>query len=113
MEIGPHQGLGLLQLAIEPGRDIGEIALRRGEHRVGADERVGQALREPFVARPNLAPDNHQMLRRIDPGGAEIIPLDRAAVGKQADDRPVFRVIARRTRRAVDRLEVARQQHFR
>src|SRR5690349_6824426 len=46
MEIGAHKRFRLLQLGFEPGRDVGEIALRLPEHRIGADERLGQAARD-------------------------------------------------------------------
>src|SRR3954469_12592877 len=55
VEIGAHQRLGFLQLGLQPGRDIGEIALRLGEHRVGPHERLSQAAGDPLVALPRLS----------------------------------------------------------
>src|SRR3954451_20944997 len=80
VEMGAHQRLGFLQLGLQPGRDIGEIALRLGEHRVGPDERLGQAARQPFIPLPHLAPEHDQVLRREHAGAAEIVLLDRAEI---------------------------------
>src|SRR6516165_12585626 len=66
VEIDAHQRLGLFELDIEPGGDIREPALRGGELIVAANERLGQAARDPFVTLPDITAQDHKVLRRED-----------------------------------------------
>jgi hypothetical protein len=51
MEVGAHQRLGLLRPALEPGRRARERPVRPPEHRVTAQEGVGQAAGDPSSLR--------------------------------------------------------------
>jgi hypothetical protein len=42
MEVLAHDGLGVLELGLEPRRRVGEAFLRRGEDLVGFAERLGE-----------------------------------------------------------------------
>ena len=53
------------------------------------------------------------MLGRENARGAEVLALDCANVGEQAHDRSIHRMITARPRRAVDRVELIRDQHLR
>src|SRR5215469_4951403 len=45
MEVRADQCLGFFEVVVEPGRHVGEITHRGGEHCVRADKGIGQALR--------------------------------------------------------------------
>src|ERR1700758_757782 len=104
VKVGAHQRLGLFELDIEPRGDVREPALRGGKLVVAANERLGQAVRKPFLALPDIAAQDHEVLRREAAGPPEIVALDRADVGKEPDDWAVDRVVTLRPRRAIDRV---------
>src|SRR2546427_1972143 len=64
VEILTHDGHGVLELGLQPRRGVGEALLGRGEAVVGGAERLGEALGDPRVRLPGLAPDDDQLLGR-------------------------------------------------
>src|SRR6266478_4633426 len=58
VEIRAHDGFGLFELGIEPGRDIREIALRRRKLVVATDKGVGRVAGIPLARFPYLTRRN-------------------------------------------------------
>ena len=110
MEVLAHHGVRVLELRLEPRRGVREAPLRRGEAVVGGDEGVGEALGDPPVGFPRLAPEHDQVLGRKGAGLAEVLLLDGAEVREEAGDGARAGVVGLRARRAVDRLQLAGDQ---
>src|SRR5215469_16496418 len=53
VEIGTHQRLGFLEFEVEPGGDIGKLALRFGELLGAAIKSLREAARDPLLALPD------------------------------------------------------------
>src|SRR5215470_15797397 len=107
MKILAHDRGRRLQLGLEPRRGVWKALLSSGEAVVGGDERLREALGDPSVRFPDLPPQHDEMLRRKRARPAEVLLLDLSELRKQASDRSSAWTIGLRTRRAVDRLQLA------
>src|SRR5258705_13275394 len=64
VEVLAHDGRRVLELGFEPRRRVRKSLLRGGEAIVGGAEGLGEALRDPALRLPPLAPEDDQVLRR-------------------------------------------------
>src|SRR5438093_2009748 len=75
VEVLAHHGRGVFELGLEPRRRVRKPLLRGGEAIVGGAERLGEALRDPAIRLPRLAPEDDQVLRRERPGLEKVLLL--------------------------------------
>src|SRR6266850_7103361 len=83
MEVLAHHGHRVLELGLEPRRRVRKSLLRSGEAIVGGAEGLGEALRDPAIRLPRLAPEDDQVLRRERAGLEKVFLLDQAKVREQ------------------------------
>src|SRR5438067_2001957 len=110
--VAHHRGRGL-QLCFQPWRRVRKSLLCGGEAVVRRDEGLGKTFRDPAIGVPDFAPQDDQVLGRERARRAEVLLLDLATIWEEADERSALDMVGLRARRAVDRLQLAGDQHLR